>query len=139
MKKRFLLPALLSIFSVDAAPQKLDSLTELRWKNRIILIFSENRESDLAMLHDAKEDISDRDTLWFIVNGNETLTNYSGTLTDSFSQNTRERYLNADGNVLLIGKDGGVKARGSELSLNGLFQRIDGMPMRRNEMRQKQK
>lgn len=38
--------------------------------------------------------------------------------------------------VLLIGKDGGIKSREPSLNLEGIFRRIDAMPMRRQEMRQ---
>ncbi|NNC63365.1 MAG: DUF4174 domain-containing protein, partial [Gammaproteobacteria bacterium] len=38
--------------------------------------------------------------------------------------------------VLLIGKDGGVKARHESVpALSELFTLVDGMPMRRSEMR----
>ena len=41
--------------------------------------------------------------------------------------------------VVLIGKDGGVKLRREgEIDLDEIFERIDGMPMRRNEMRRSQ-
>lgn len=37
--------------------------------------------------------------------------------------------------VRLIGKDGGIKSREASLNLNGIFSRIDAMPMRMREMR----
>ena len=37
--------------------------------------------------------------------------------------------------LLLIGKDGGVKKRTSTVSLEEVFSLIDTMPMRRREMR----
>ena len=41
--------------------------------------------------------------------------------------------------VILIGKDGGVKmVREDRLSLQEVFDRIDSMPMRRQEMRERQ-
>lgn len=39
--------------------------------------------------------------------------------------------------VLLIGKDGGVKSRSSDLDLEATFGLIDQMPMRREEIRRK--
>ena len=40
--------------------------------------------------------------------------------------------------VILVGKDGGVKLRRNEqVNLNEIFLLIDGMPMRREEMRRK--
>lgn len=38
--------------------------------------------------------------------------------------------------VLLIGKDGGIKSREPSLNPDGIFRRIDAMPMRRREMRE---
>ncbi|WP_246180249.1 DUF4174 domain-containing protein [Marinobacter changyiensis] len=41
----------------------------------------------------------------------------------------------SEGRVLLIGKDGGIKSREASLNLNGIFRRVDAMPMRMREMR----
>ena len=40
--------------------------------------------------------------------------------------------------LLLLGKDGGVKLRSSTVSLEDIFSLIDTMPMRRSEMRDDQ-
>jgi hypothetical protein len=39
--------------------------------------------------------------------------------------------------VLLIGKDGNLKARSTDLDLEATFDLIDQMPMRREELRRK--
>ena len=41
---------------------------------------------------------------------------------------------NEDYKILLIGKDGGVKFEGENRTLQQIFNQIDTMPMRRNEM-----
>ena len=44
----------------------------------------------------------------------------------------------SDFQAVLIGKDGGVKARWAEpVSLNALYELIDAMPMRQREMRER--
>ena len=58
------------------------------------------------------------------------------------AQALRDRYSvgSEDFAVLLIGKDGGVKRRaGLNTDLSEIFLQIDGMPMRQQEMRAKQK
>lgn len=39
------------------------------------------------------------------------------------------------GEVILIGKDGGIKSRFDRVDLKAIFSDIDAMPMRQNEMR----
>ena len=41
---------------------------------------------------------------------------------------------NEEYKILLIGKDGGVKFEGENRTLQQIFNQIDTMPMRRNEM-----
>ena len=59
------------------------------------------------------------------------------------TQALRERYRiqENESTLILIGKDGGEKRRqvGSAIDLKALYPLIDGMPMRRQEMRRKQK
>ena len=42
---------------------------------------------------------------------------------------------NDDYSLMLIGKDGGAKMQGQDITLQNIFDRIDTMPMRRREMR----
>lgn len=65
-----------------------------------------------------------------------TLTNYSGPLAPELQANTLETYRIEPGQVILIGKDGGVKSRLDQMDLDVLFSDIDAMPMRRREMQQ---
>ena len=117
---------------------QVDSLKDFRWKNRILLIKTDvDVGTYLNQIEGASLEIADRDILWFLISNDATQTNYSNQLEDNFSETILNRYFgNANTQVVLIGKDGGVKDASEELNLSELFALIDGMPMRRAELRE---
>ena len=76
--------------------------------------------------------------VWFVL-GEQTLhTNYEGKLEDQLRQALMDSYFTpvpSETAVRLIGKDGSLKSRSSDLDLEATFGLIDQMPMRRAEMR----
>jgi len=99
----------------------LNEVNQLVWKNRVILIWSDQNDTDYGRsLKRYEYEINDRDIIWFILNDTGVITNYEGEL-------------------LLIGKDGGIKERVNTLQLKPLFEKIDSMPMRQDEVRSKTK
>ena len=139
MKYILLLVALLLpkiTFSDEQVP--LDEVAQLVWKNRVILIWSDQNDIDYERsLQNYEDEINDRDILWFIFNDTGVATNYEGTLSSEFISRTKQKYPIERGRVLLIGKDGGIKDRDKTLQLNALFKKIDSMPMRQEEMKSK--
>lgn len=119
----------LALGCVVAAETELDSL---RWKRRVLVIASPSRNTQ-AYLSQRKElsvegpDWRERDLVLLEVIGPE-----KNDLRGAF-------HLKAgDFTVLLIGKDGGVKLRsGTPVSSREIFELIDTMPMRRQEIRPK--
>ena len=64
-------------------------------------------------------------------------TNHTASLDETLRERILERYFTpapGDTAVLLIGKDGQVKSRSTDLDLEATFGLIDLMPMRRREM-----
>ncbi|WP_289281676.1 MULTISPECIES: DUF4174 domain-containing protein [unclassified Methylophaga] len=126
---------LLSPLSWAEAMQNLESLSDLKWKNRLILI-----EADQPIQHYQDEldrldaDIVDRDIVWFIVNDKDVINNFNGKLSDSAADEIRQTLQSHSSAVLLIGKDGGIKATETQLILDELFGEIDRMPMRQQEL-----
>lgn len=117
------------------AAQSLHSLSELKWKNRLILIDAGddiNTYQDQLSQMDAE--INDRDIVWFLLNQRSLSTNYTGTVTDNLSKEVRQKLQHHNSSVLLMGKDGGVKATQTQLRLNVIFSEIDSMPMRQREL-----
>ena len=102
-------------------------LNQFLWKNRIILTFADDQDHpDLIRLKvEMKEDeceVLNRDLLHFHFSNDH----YFGKLTTTNDQSLR---------ILLIGKDGGIKYESSRsVSILRLFELIDSMPMRQDEM-----
>jgi hypothetical protein len=93
-------------------------------------------EAAVSVFEDNAADSDERDLIWVVFHDSGTLTNYPGLLAPELKANTLETYRLKPGQVILIGKDGGVKSRLDQLDLDVLFSDIDSMPMRRNEMRE---
>lgn len=114
----------------------LQDLSELTWENRIILIFSANEDSnDEQLFAKYDEQIKDRDVIWFILKDKQVITNYPKKLSTQFIDRTKRNFSNETNNVLLIGKDGDIKLRANQLNLNFIFEKIDSMPMRQQEVK----
>ncbi len=113
----------------------MENIQELHWKNRVILIQTEDVDDYISLLQEADSQIRDRHILWFILTSKEVFSNYPGSIGHTFLKQTKSKYFSAENRaVVLIGKDGGVKKRASSLQLQELFDLIDTMPMRRQEM-----
>ncbi len=115
--------------------QMLKNLNSLQWKNRVVIL-NEVKDHDriLQVLESQKKEISERDILWFILLGNYSISNYSGTLSESFVHDLRQRFEFKNNQVILIGKDGGLKSIYDGVDLPKVFSEIDSMPMRQQEM-----
>jgi hypothetical protein len=122
-------------------------LDSLRWMNRVLVLFSPS-ESDASFqlqkqgLASSAGEVLDRDLmiLEIVEQGQSTAGNQL--LSEKSVQDIRKRLGVQRGSfqVLLIGKDGGVKLRSSEpVSMKDLFGLIDSMPMRRQEMESQKK
>jgi hypothetical protein len=104
------------------------------WKNRVIITFSSSlREPKLlALQKQIVEKIcafTDRNLVHIdLLQGSADFDEMS----QQFAVSSSEFQL------LLLGKDGGVKLRSSTASLEDIFSLIDTMPMRRSEMRDDQ-
>ena len=120
---------LLLSFMTIINPKELQGieLSRYLWKNRIILTFGNDQDHpDLIRLKaEMKEnecEILNRDLLHFHFSNDH----YFGKLTTTNDQSLR---------ILLIGKDGGIKYESSQsVSILRLFELIDSMPMRQDEM-----
>ncbi|TVR28799.1 MAG: DUF4174 domain-containing protein [Balneolaceae bacterium] len=119
-------------------------LSELRWQNRVLVIFAGDIESvkyqeQLRLIRDRMEGIKDRDlkVISIFEDGNS---NMDGVNLSSSSVNLIRKRFEAKNNIfrfILIGKDGAVKLNSPEtVSMDVLFERIDQMPMRRREINQ---
>ena len=133
----FISAVLMGVMSLNAnlaSASPVSNLDPFKWDNRIVLGWSEQPEQLVEQLTNQTLGVVDRDIVWFVMKDDNVLTNYEGQLADNFAQNLTTAYKKAGDAVVLIGKDGGVKVRASELYVNQLFSTIDRMPMRQYEM-----
>ena len=120
---------LLLSFMTIMIPKELQGieLSQYLWKSRIILTFADDQDHpDLIRLKaEMKEnecEILNRDLLHFHFSNEGKTGNHTITNDQSFR-------------ILLIGKDGGIKYESNRfVSLIQLFELIDSMPMRKDEM-----
>lgn len=136
MKPILLIPLLIFSLLVNAQTlAKLSDIASLEWKNRVVVINApKNTNKTLSLLKEQVAAIVDRDIIWFIIKEDVALSNYSGELAQVLLSNTRERLKPEKGEVILIGKDGGIKSRANRFDLQAIFSEIDAMPMRQYEM-----
>ncbi len=136
--------ALVSLGASGVNAAESDPIRELRWQSRVLLVFATSMsDAGVAAMREnidsAKAEVVDRELVigWVLGDGQSRLGD--GELNDDYAAELRAR-AGVDATsfgVVLIGKDGGIKARYSDVpDLGELFALIDGMPMRRREMRE---
>ncbi len=134
--------AALLVCGAESAMAQPDPLLAHRWQHRVLLVFTPSMASPSshaisAAISDAWHEFQDRD----LIVGRSTADGYrlagEAVAEDVVSEWRASLGLGPEQvNVVLIGKDGGVKATyGSIPDLAQVFALIDGMPMRRAEMR----
>ena len=119
---------------VITMPLQATPLKDHLWKNRVIITFSASvKEPERLALQKQMEEkacaFTDRNLVHIdLLQGSE-----------DFDEMSQQFAVSSSGfQLLLLGKDGGVKLRSSTVSLEDIFSLIDTMPMRRNEMRDDQ-
>ena len=73
------------------ADDVLASVSQLRWNNRVLIIESEQNQTDEIERY--TEEILDRDIIWFQFNDEGIKTNYPNELAASFATDTKGQYL----------------------------------------------
>lgn len=121
--------------------QALASLDALRGERRVLLVFVDGetgrREDVLDTLEASADGLAERDVTWFVFADDALVaTTHEAPVAPRFAADLRREFAPVDRplDVLLIGKDGGLKRRASRLDVVSLFTSIDRMPMRRREM-----
>ena len=117
------------------------SISDFQWENRLILAFTDSVESQifqkqLKIFKDKREAFEDRKLLFIQVVPNKHRIIFPQTSawqsSKVFENNKKEE---GAFEIILIGLDGGVKLRQTEiLETKKLFDLIDSMPMRQAEM-----
>ena len=123
------------------------SLNEYQWENRLIVAFADEQSGEAEFLRQWASDkhceLSDRDVLLFVIDAKlknseqiiyQTNSNKSLDVESINALSSKRLSTQSSLEILLIGKDGGLKSRVSTTdALNGLLKEIDSMPMRQRE------
>lgn len=119
------------------------TLTDLQWKNRVLLVFpSINEESDMELnLTDSLEkELKDRDLIYFYF-GDSLQSNTNYIFEPAYQKKLKQLYQmgSKQHSYVLIGKDGSSKLKIEKDSVDWqvLFATIDSMPMRIKEIKNK--
>lgn len=129
--KIIILLCMLQGLSVTA--QKLSDYT---WKNRVLILSdkpdSKEARATLSILRNNRIGLKERDIIVLLYNENKLYTLENRTII----LDGRTPIPNNFEGYMLLGKDGGIKESYSyPLKIDSLFTLIDGMPMRRAEMK----
>ena len=121
-------------------------LSKYRWRHRLLLIFSPSSQTPafqklVDKLQQQREGVADRDLIVFSLVNDGPSRVREVVLSRQESDNLRQRFrVTADEfRVVLIGKDGTVKLSESAVKLPDIFALIDSMPMRQQEMQERQR
>jgi len=149
-----LLLALLAIVPLRALAQDAPSLASLKDKNRVLLVFASSdrnpefkQQFDMLFRYAAQMQQRDLVVIPVVVSagidpGANTLrVQHPPVASDTDQIDLRHRFHVAPGQfeVILVGKDGGEKLRqNTPISAQKLQATIDAMPMRQQEMRERQ-
>jgi len=124
---------------------KAQDLQQYQWENRIIVVYSNETEVDLVskqlkLLTKESNKLSERKLMVIQAHKNQYRTIFpensewvSSSLKDKLKISVETEF-----EVFLLGLDGGIKLRQQEIvQTEKLFSLIDGMPMRKAEIRRK--
>jgi hypothetical protein len=119
-------------------------LAEYRWENRILLLIADEIENEdvdrqISEIRASTEQLEERKLVTFLLTKEKSYMGYSfEELLSNPSLFKKYKVTQAPFEMVLIGLDGGVKERYTAYQpLEDIFALIDGMPMRRAELRKK--
>lgn len=135
----FRLPVFGLIALVSSQVFAMDSLSELTWKKRVVIVFGDTGDKRVAqqvkILTDQRSELGERDLVVIGVT-DEAARAFLGSVSklDAVALR-READIKKDRfQVVLVGKDGGIKLRSETIVSDvDMFEVIDRMPMRRAE------
>ncbi|WP_276120081.1 DUF4174 domain-containing protein [Pararhizobium qamdonense] len=117
----------------------MDSLSDLAWKNRVVLVFGNYGDPKVARQVEALETeeakLAERDIVVIRVSKEGASSAYGNIPALNSAKLRKDAKIEDDGfHVVLVGKDGGIKLRSEDIVGNvEMFDLVDSMPMRQAE------
>ena len=129
----FIILSCIVFYGVPTSTIAIDSISELKWSNRIILVNSEKVNQNV--FNDNYAQIIDRDIIWFLFNDNLIHSNLEQEISKPLQAQLKDKYFKNGISAVLIGKDGYAKLKQTTFNLADFLALIDTMPMRIQEMK----
>ena len=117
----------------------IDHLRDLKWQKRVLVVNTGDRIEIKKLTAVYYKDLNDRDFVVIQLDGHEAYYDEKK-MSRRFTKSLLKKIKHVDESdyFILLGKDGGVKnsfTKGTEMRI--IFNQVDSMPMRINEMRKK--
>lgn len=134
---RLLVAAVIALVSSQVFA--MDSLSQLTWKKRVVIVFGDASDQRVAqqikILTDQRFELGERDLVVIGVTDDEAKSFFGSVSKLDAVALRREGDIKKDRfQVVLVGKDGGIKLRSDTVVSDlDMFDVIDRMPMRRAE------
>lgn len=121
------------------------------WENRVVVLFSDDVKNEkvdqqLSEFHNQEESLADRKLVIYTIQGKTTYVfDAKSNMLESSKIKLDNQLINelkdaSNFVIVLIGLDGGVKLKSEKVrSRKSIYDKIDGMPMRRSEITKKNK
>ncbi|MDZ8085896.1 MAG: DUF4174 domain-containing protein [Nostoc sp. DedQUE12b] len=121
------------------------NLNSQKWQNRVLLLFApsvdnHNYQQQMQVFKQYQNDFKERDLVLVQVLATDKSYANEQLIDESYAANLRNRFGVDQENfrVILIGKDGGVKRQETTpVEGTAIFEQIDAMPMRQQEMQER--
>lgn len=129
--------------STHAIKMSSFNLSSQKWQNRVLLVFApsvdnHSYQQQMQLFNQHQNGFTDRDLVLVQVLATDKSYANGQPIDESSAANLRNRFGVDKENfqVILVGKDGGVKRSDTKpVQAAAIFEQIDAMPMRQQEMR----
>ena len=118
---------------------KINSLDDLKWKYRVLVLNQVDTINYKKKEHGLNFDLEDRDLLVIYLKDGKALL-WQKRLSSNLFNSLKRKVKDYDNRAILIGKDGSIKHSYSlDIDFSKIFYDIDQMPMRRFELKGRSK
>ena len=141
----FLITFSFIIFINCQVNQEMLNLKIFEWENRVLIIGGHGSKfkSQLDQINFESKELISRDLVVILLEEDNSRISYDGlktikTIDYDSTLNIRNKYNFKNFKLLLIGKDGNEKYNSNDpININVIYELIDGMPMRKQEIKER--
>ena len=130
-----MVPLLLFLTLPNFNYNKINSLDDLKWKYRVLVLNQVDTINYKKKEHKYNLDLKYRDLLIIYLRDDKAILGHKR-LSSNFYKSLKRKVKDHDGRAILIGKDSSIKhVYSSDVDYSKIFYDIDQMPMRRSELK----